>query len=216
MLHHTNADRLWAYWQAIHPDHASFGRAYRGGPRFSTASGTVIGPDSPLEPFFKSEHKFHSSRSVENISAFGYSYQGLEYWGKSQAQMSADAKRLINRLYGPSDLSWARLSRRSDNNTSRYFAHVQVEASEVERPCAVEIYVGGECAGSLFIMKHPSHGAVHGKLPLEETLEAIGMRQHPASKTLSSIQSSLEVAIVKVSDNKHMSIRGMALTPRGH
>lgn len=200
MLHHTNADRLWAYWQAIHPDHASFIRAYKGGSRFSTAEGTVIGPDSPLEPFFKSENKFHTSRSVENISTLGYSYQGLEYWDKSEAQMGANAKRLINQLYGPTDRSEAKLERRHDNRTTRYFARVQVEASELERPCAVEVYVGGRYSGSLVIMQHPSQGAIHGEFPIEETLDAVGMRKASTRKTLNSIQSSLEVAIIKVSE----------------
>ena len=212
MLHHTNVDRLWAYWQSIHPDHASFSKAYRGGARFSTPSGTVIGPDSPLQPFFKSQYDFHSSRSVGNISTLGYTYQGLEYWEKSEAQMSADSKKLINQLYGPSDQDRSNrmLSRRrnsdgdgdgddeNENPTVRYYTHVRVEASEVERPCAVEIYIAGEHSGSLFIMEHPRHGVIHGGFPLENALQTVGMGELSTAKTLESILSSLEVAIVKV------------------
>lgn len=198
MLHHTNSDRLWAYWQAIHPDHASFGRSYKGGPRYSSAPGTVIGPDSPLQPFFKSKDEFHTSSSIANISAFGYSYPGLEYWDKSEDQMSADAKRLINQLYGPSGRSKAKVQNGHDNGTTQYFVRIQVEASEVERPCTVEIYVSGRLAGGMVVMEHPSHGTVHGELSLEETLDATDIRQLSSSKTVDAIQSSLEVGLIKV------------------
>jgi tyrosinase len=198
MLHHTNVDRLWAYWQAIHPEHASFRLPYKGGARFSTPGGTIIGPDSPLRPFFKSETELHSTRSVEKISDFGYAYQGLEYWEKSEAQMKVEAKILINQLYGPTDTNSRLLPRQDVNGTIRYFANVQLEASEVERPCVVELFIGDVRAGSMFVMENPAKGFVHAGFPLDNTLEVAGMRDLLLADTLNAIQSSLQVSIVKV------------------
>lgn len=203
MLHHTNVDRLWAYWQAINPDHASFRVPYKGGPRFSTPRDTIIGPDSPLRPFFKSGSEFHSTRSVEKISDFGYAYQGLEYWEKSEAQMKTEAKKLINQLYGPSDSTSALLARHNDNGTTAYFARVRIAASEVERPCVVEVYVGETRVGSMFVMEHPAKGFVHAGFPLDEALQVAEFRGLSPSNTLDFIQSSLEVSIAKVGRHGH-------------
>ncbi|KJZ70883.1 hypothetical protein HIM_09748 [Hirsutella minnesotensis 3608] len=52
MLHHTQVDRLWSYWQAIHPDMADFSGSYSGGARFTTPAGSTINQDSPLMPGF--------------------------------------------------------------------------------------------------------------------------------------------------------------------
>lgn len=112
--------------------------------------------------------------------------------------MSADAKRLINQLYGPSGRSKAKVQNGHDNGTTQYFVRIQVEASEVERPCTVEIYVSGRLAGGMVVMEHPSHGTVHGELSLEETLDATDIRQLSSSKTVDAIQSSLEVGLIKV------------------
>ncbi|RCI16540.1 hypothetical protein L249_1799 [Ophiocordyceps polyrhachis-furcata BCC 54312] len=100
MLHHSNIDRLWAYWQAIHPKEAIFSESYRGGPRFTTPQGSTIGPDSPLAPFFGPGGKPHTSKTVLSIQQFGYSYEGLEYGAKSDKEIEKSAMRMISKLYG--------------------------------------------------------------------------------------------------------------------
>lgn len=198
MLHHTNVDRLWAYWQAIWPEHSIFLTPYQGGSRYSTPKGTSISADSPLNPFFGSNGEFHTTRSVEKIQSFGYSYQGLEYWDKSAGEMRQEAKRLINRLYGPETGS-TRLARRGGNReTTRYFATVQVNVTEFDRPCVIELHVGGQKAGNFVVMEQPISGILHGAFPLDDALEVSGMSRMSTDQAVNSIQSSFEIAIVKV------------------
>ncbi|PFH61469.1 hypothetical protein XA68_17300 [Ophiocordyceps unilateralis] len=98
MLHHSNVDRLWAYWQAIHPDDVIFTESYRGQSRYTTPAGTTVGPDSPLAPFFGSSGKPHTSKTVLSIQEFGYSYKGLENGAQTVGQKQ-NAEMLIKDLY---------------------------------------------------------------------------------------------------------------------
>ncbi|KAM3523166.1 hypothetical protein MY4038_008303 [Beauveria bassiana] len=103
MLHHSNVDRLWAYWQAIYPEASTFNGRYQCLSRFNTLSGTMTSLDSPLQPFRQANGEWHTSRSVNSIKTFGYAYQGLEYWTKSETEMQQGAGELINSLYGPEE-----------------------------------------------------------------------------------------------------------------
>ncbi|KAM3435251.1 hypothetical protein MY4824_004976, partial [Beauveria thailandica] len=106
MLHHSNVDRLWAYWQAIYPEASTFNGRYQGLSRFSTLSGTMIGLDSPLQPFRQANGEWHTSRSVNSIKTFGYAYQGLEGYGnknKSETEVQQSVVELFNSLYGPEE-----------------------------------------------------------------------------------------------------------------
>jgi len=200
MLHHTNIDRLWAYWQFISPNHSTFDVPYPGGSRYSSPEGTTIGPDSPLNPFKKANGEFHTARSMQSIQDFGYSYDGLEYWEKSPAQMRQAATRLINRLYGPADAELKRLAKRGGNTTTtKYFANIEVDVTELDRPCVVELYVGGHKAGDFVVMEQPSTGTIHGGFPLEDALARAQMLRFSPENTVQSITSTLEVSIVKVS-----------------
>ncbi|KAJ2972402.1 hypothetical protein NQ176_g7180 [Zarea fungicola] len=101
MLHHSNVDRLWAYWQAMHPEASTFNGRYQCLSRFSTLGGTLTSLDSPLQPFKQANGDWHTSNSVNSIKSFGYSYSGLEYWTMSEAELQQSAVELINNLYGP-------------------------------------------------------------------------------------------------------------------
>lgn len=197
MLHHANVDRLWAYWQAISPQQSIFQTSYPGGARFSSPKGTSIGPDSPLHPFFKAKGQLHTTRSVEKIQNFGYSYVGLEWWTKSPEQMKQDAKALINRVYGQG-ASTAKLKDRDENGETRYFVSLSVDVTEVERPCTVNVYVAGEEVGSMVLMEQPTEGTIHGGFPLDSAIEESGMSNLGVVTTLESIKSTLKVAIIKV------------------
>ncbi|EGX94426.1 tyrosinase precursor [Cordyceps militaris CM01] len=100
MLHHANVDRLWAYWQSIHPEKSTFNGTYSGKSRFNSAEGTMITLDSPLQPFRQVNGEWHTSSTVNDIKVLGYAYQGLEYWTKSAAEMQASALKTVNSLYG--------------------------------------------------------------------------------------------------------------------
>jgi tyrosinase len=205
MLHHCNVDRLWAYWQAIVPEHGIFQIPYLGGSRFSTPRGTVIGPDSPLQPFYKTSGDFHTTRSVEKIENFGYSYIGLEYWEKTTEEMKQDSKKLVNRLYGPDNSEALREARRSGNRRHRYFLRVQLERSEVEAPCQVKFCLRNIEVGSMVVMEQPTEGVIHGAFSIDNAMELYRMGSDNPKQTVQMIESNLEVLIVKVRRGiKHM------------
>ncbi|CAM1506432.1 Fc.00g060730.m01.CDS01 [Cosmosporella sp. VM-42] len=197
MLHHTQMDRLWAYWQAMKPDEAIFNDSYTGRARFSTLTGTSITPESPLAPFFASEGNFHTTDSVRSIQSLGYAYQGLEYWEKSPEQMRQEATRLINRMYSGNDTASSRLMRRGVP-TTRYFARVQLEVSEVKRPCSVNLYVDGQRVGSMVVMQQPVSGVIYGEFSLDDATESKMLKGVTPDKVVSSVESGLEVEIIKI------------------
>ena len=196
MLHHCNVDRLWSYWQAIHPDESTFTDSYAGGSRFSTPQGTTITPDSPLLPFYGANNNVHTSNTVKNLEGFGYTYEGLEYWEKSGDQMMSDAKDVINRLYGDGGNS---AKRSATGEYTRYFIRVELDVAQVERPCSVNVYIGGDQAGSLVIMQQPTSGTYHGAFSLDERIHSAGLNNLSVESTLNSIQDALDIQIVKVS-----------------
>ncbi|KAH7312343.1 hypothetical protein B0I35DRAFT_356410 [Stachybotrys elegans] len=201
MLHHTNVDRLWAYWQAIRPEHSLFRRTYSGGSRYSTPGGSSISPRSPLNPFFRRNGEFHTSESVESIQGLGYTYQGLEYWYKTPEQMGQDSRRLINRLYAPSNSSQNSVMRRDEQST-RFFISVSLDVTEVERPCSIEVSLNGQMAGSLVVMGQPDKGTFHGSFGLDEALQSQEMNEMTVEDAAKMIQTGIVVEITKVDGSK--------------
>ena len=80
MLHHCNVDRLVAMWQAIHYEEAMFTGTARSTGQYATPKDSPVTADSPLKPFFTANMTFHTSRSVANITTFGYTYPEMPGW----------------------------------------------------------------------------------------------------------------------------------------
>ena len=199
MLHHTNVDRYWAYWQYMTPAEDIFKGSFKGQPRFSSPKGATITVDSPLHPFLDANGKHYTTKSVRSIEDFGYSYEGLDYRSKTPAELARDAKSLINRLYAPSTNSLGALSKPdSSGNSNRYFANVQVDVAEVERPCAVQLHIEDRLVDEVIVMQHPTEGIAHSGVSLDEALEASSIRDAKPDEVLESIKSALEVSIVNV------------------
>lgn len=85
-LHHTNIDRLYAIWQALHEDDhkeetfVTTQSAGRGS--FAVLPGDKEGIDTPLYPFRDTESSWYTSRKVKRTEPFGYAYPetaGLNY-----------------------------------------------------------------------------------------------------------------------------------------
>ncbi|KND89565.1 Tyrosinase [Tolypocladium ophioglossoides CBS 100239] len=197
MLHHANVDRLWAYWQALRPDQDIFNYSYKGLSRFATPGGTLISPRSPLTPFFAPHRVPLTTESVRSIKSFGYSYQELEYWKKSPAQMKQDATVLINRLYSTGSASRRSSPRGQPPQVRRYFAQVHLDRAEVEKPCQVNLYLDGNKAGSLVVMNQPADGVLTAGLPLDEVIQQSDMHAMSANETVNAINGTLTVVIVK-------------------
>lgn len=210
LFHHINADRLWAHWQAIHPEAPIFNDTYRGRSRFATRENTLIDNRSPLEPFFQKSGSFHTSLSVLSYGSFGYTYSGLEFWAKSQDQMRQDAMRTINQLYGPRRGASAikALALGGDEVTQqhqslqRYFVKLQVDRSEVERPCSVNVYLDDHRAGSWVISQQPEGGIAQGGFTIDKAIHDTGKHQSSVEDTTKSIKNSLRVEIETVGISK--------------
>ncbi|EQL02760.1 tyrosinase [Ophiocordyceps sinensis CO18] len=199
MMHHCNADRLWAYWTAMNPSSAVFSGSYEGGARFATPSGTTITPDSPLEPFFQTNGQFHTSRTAANIRNFGYTYEGLEYWSKSEGQMRSDAVRLVNRLYSPNGVSVAGMLSAKKPQT-RYFVQLELDMAEVPRPCQVQVLVADKFAGSMVVMQQPGRGIMKGGFPIDNAVKEAGLSKLGREEAIAKIKAALKVKIVKGDD----------------
>ncbi|KAH0601703.1 hypothetical protein MHUMG1_00582 [Metarhizium humberi] len=190
MLHHTHVDRLWTYWQFINPSQASFSGRYRGQSRFSTPEGTIIGQNSPLQPFFDSKGKYYTPKSVSSIKGMGYTYEGLEHWRKSPAQLRQDSVQIINSLYAPAS---AFAKRGGPQTKTRHFAHVELDRAQVERPCSIKVFVGGKQASTIPVMLFPANGNLRSSLAIDRFLT----KGSSSNGTLESIEHLIQVEISK-------------------
>lgn len=186
----------------MNPSSSVFSGSYRGGSRLQTPSGTTITIDSPLEPFFQPNGEFYTSRIAADLRNFGYTYEGLEYWTKSQAQMRADATRLVNRLYSPADaasgVAGGPAMFAAKKPSTRYFIQLELDMAQVPRPCQVQAWIGGKFAGSMVVMQQPGHGIMRGGFPIDNAVREAGLEKLAKDKAVAKIKESLKVNIVKV------------------
>lgn len=228
MLHHTNVDRLWAYFQFMKPAAANLDTRYYGQSRWDTPQGTVITSASPLSPFFDGDDKFHTSDSVVSINGFGYTYDGLNYWNMTADDLKTAATSKINALYGngnngnnnnnnpPATNPWSGFPgfpngfpnrKRGNNNNNnfqgmgtntQYFASIQLERAEVERPASVDVYIAGQKAGGLVLMSHPASGELKGGFTVEGPVATAFSMLGNNDRSLSLLEKFVTVKITKV------------------
>ncbi|GAO16305.1 hypothetical protein UVI_02016920 [Ustilaginoidea virens] len=219
MLHHTHVDRLWAYWNFINPSQSSFSDSYNGDARYSTEQNTLITPDSPLPPFYDANNTYYTPATVASIQGMGYTYEALEYWNKSPQQLQQDAIKLMNKLYGPSQLPGKRAA--TQDNT-RYFARVELDREHVERPCSIRVFVGGKPAASAVVMQLPQTGIMHASVPVDEQMQHAFAQTPSSNGTMSSVEKLVEVEIRKVDgtviplstvSSLKISLQKVAVTP---
>ncbi|KAL5092409.1 hypothetical protein Trisim1_001661 [Trichoderma cf. simile WF8] len=193
-MHHSNVDRMWAFWEAIMPNSPIFTASYKGQSRFNSKTGATITPNSPLQPFYQANGQFHTSNTVKSIQGMGYSYKGIEYWSKTQAQIKSGVTTIINQLYGPNS-SGKREVRASDLIKTRYFAKISVNVTEIAtRPCEINVYVAGQKAGSLIVMKLPAEGLVNGGFTVDNPIE--GLLHSGGRNAVQAFSSDIEVEIL--------------------
>ncbi|KAG5932228.1 hypothetical protein E4U53_001424 [Claviceps sorghi] len=198
MLHHTHVDRLWAYGSYINPDVSVFDYRYYGQSRYSTPQDTIMSPDSPLEPFYDGQDSYWTSRKVASIRGMGYTYEGLEYWRKSPEELRQDASRIINDLYAPSGDDggmWKRSKR--DRDHTRFFAKIELDRTQVQRPCTITIFVDGKAAGKVVAMQQPEHGVLHGRVAVDREVHGVFATSPSSNGTVSSIEHLVEMDIRK-------------------
>lgn len=204
MLHHANVDRLWAYWQYIKPDQAIFTNNYYGQSRYASPQGTVITPDSPLQPFFGTQTRMHTSRSVSNMYGMGYSYERLQYWNMSSTELQGAATAYINERYGNRNFAKKRGARSASQqatgggSTMQYFARFEVDRAHVERPATVAVYIDGTKAGDVAVMPQPAEGVMKGGFMIDDVVHAAFDKTAESNGTVASIAHLVRVEITKV------------------
>lgn len=189
----------------MNPSEALFKQSYEGSARFATRDGATITPNSPLRPFFSTPQNRHTSKSVESIRGLGYTYESLQHWKKTPAQLKADSTALINRKYGPAQL---KLLAQEAQPRINYFVRAQVELEEVERPCSLNFYVDSTKVGTLSLLMQPPRGSFNGKFALDETTAEPADR----NSTLNDVLEGIRVEIVKVSSSLSLQIFHMKIT----
>lgn len=103
VLHHANIDRLYAMWQAINFNDPVFTTSQHGNALYGTPSGPMTA-DSPLKPFMAQSSAgpvFYTSRSVESMGVFGYTYPEIDDWSLAPADLANSVRIAVNNLYGP-------------------------------------------------------------------------------------------------------------------
>ncbi|KAF3911202.1 Tyrosinase [Arthrobotrys entomopaga] len=104
-LHHTNIDRMFAIWQAIHSGSKtsyifptdSYPNNYG---TYSIKAGTNENSQTPLSPFHKSEGAYYTSDDVKSTKTFGYVYPETVDWDKPADQFTTWVVGKVNDLYG--------------------------------------------------------------------------------------------------------------------
>lgn len=144
MLHHCQVDRLFAMWQAIHPDSwiPAEGEANQAG-TYTIPYGQVETSSTPLTPFYSNtKGDFWTSDSARALPQWGYSYPEISDWDQTAEQLTASVTAHVNALYGEldstssttADLTPEKTSKRrrrrdqsvSKSNTTEWFIRVSV------------------------------------------------------------------------------------------
>lgn len=205
MLHHCNVDRLVAMWQVIHYQEAMFTNQATSTGQYGTIESSIVTADSPLKPFFDEDMNFLTSKSVGNITTFGYTYPEMPDWKMSPEARASYARAQINSLYGGEDGSVSQPrapngERYSETKSYYYTAEIMVDRSEIPLPAIVCLVVAKSVVGRMSLLAMPRKGAASVSLPLREVL--IGdhsMRDLPPEKVGLFLQQEMTVEIRRVS-----------------
>jgi tyrosinase len=109
LLHHCNIDRIFAIWQALHPDSwVEPGVSILG--TYTTPKGGIVDSTTPLTPFYETANgSFWTSDSVRDHTKFGYTYAELILSSSSsnsssnsnnRLALARSTKKAVNRKYG--------------------------------------------------------------------------------------------------------------------
>ncbi|KAK1672974.1 hypothetical protein BDP55DRAFT_770548 [Colletotrichum godetiae] len=199
-LHHANVDRLIAFWQALHFENATMHFSYASSQMFATPSGTTVTPQYPLWPFVGTGGGPLTSVSVTHVRDWGYTYAPMRFWDQTPGDIKMAVSRTVNSLYGPLEQksSSMRTRRRKMAPRREYVAKVEVERSELELPCQVQLFLKGSMAGSFTLLDMPRQGKSYDEIPLNRGMKSAGLRDLSVSGVLGGIEDGLEVVISKL------------------
>jgi tyrosinase len=102
-LHHANVDRLLAIWQAIYPHSFTSSEVDQYG-TYTNKPGVAENINTPLTPFHSdTKGTFYTSVTARSTRSFGYTYPEVVDWGVTAAQLTANVRKAINKLYNPTN-----------------------------------------------------------------------------------------------------------------
>lgn len=198
MLHHSNVDRLWAYWQYMQPNETIFNQPYFGLSRWGSPTNAIITPDSPLLPFRYSNGSYYTSRSVSDLAGRGYTYQGLEFWNKSAEELRKSATAFVNSAWGPSTKVGKRAETSAEGPIRQYFVRLGLDREEIERPASLDVYISGQLAGTIPIMAQPAAGHMNGSFVADSFVVQALASVSSTNSSLHDIAHLVAVNVVKV------------------
>ncbi|KAF2019892.1 tyrosinase [Aaosphaeria arxii CBS 175.79] len=104
MLHHCNVDRLYALYQALHPnqtfENATIGR----NGNFVLENHAWVHGDTELKPFWDTRTSFWTPNKARHTTALGYAYPETQPWAfESEGEYKVSVEESVERLYGGSE-----------------------------------------------------------------------------------------------------------------
>ncbi|KAF2026103.1 tyrosinase [Setomelanomma holmii] len=103
MLHHTNVDRLFAMYQAAHPDRNFLPTDIGNNGNVWLEDGTTVDANTTLLPFRKSSGGFWTTNDSRNTTTFGYAYpETVRARAQSDEDYWTGVNAAITTLYGSS------------------------------------------------------------------------------------------------------------------
>ncbi|KAJ3945390.1 uncharacterized protein N0V96_005422 [Colletotrichum fioriniae] len=198
--HLSHYYRLIAFWQALHFENATMHFSYASSEMFATPSGTTVTPQYPLWPFTGTGGGPLTSESVTHVRDWGYTYAPMRFWDQTPGDIKMAISRTVNSLYGPQEnqSSFMRIRWRKMAPRRQYVAKVEVERSELELPCQVQLFLKGAMAGTFTLLDMPRQGKSYDEIPLNRGVDAAGLRDRSVSEVLGGIEDELEVVISKL------------------
>ena len=205
MLHHANIDRLLAMWQTINYHNAMFNGTSISGGQFGTPKNTIITADSPLKPFFMADNvTFHTSKSVSNISVFGYTYPELPDFYLPLESRASHVRAQVNHLYGPATNSRVAqpgtLTKFGKTGIMNYYTvGVELERNELGGGggASVGLWLVGNKVGEVTVLGAPCDGFLSQWVPLGDVRvnDNSSLFDFQPEKVVAFVQWGLEVEI---------------------
>ncbi|KAK4042387.1 hypothetical protein C8A01DRAFT_44636 [Parachaetomium inaequale] len=177
MLHHCNVDRLVAMWQVIHYEEDMPTVAANTTGQYANPKG-IVTADSPLKPFFDEDMNFHTSKSVANITTFGYTYPEMPDWKMPPEARASHVRAHVNSLYSG-----------GDNGVG------QTRALDQAGPL-LRLVVGRTVVGRLSLLAMPRDGTASVSLPLQDVrIGGKSMRDLSPARVVLFLQQELTTEI---------------------
>ncbi|KAF2636144.1 Di-copper centre-containing protein [Massarina eburnea CBS 473.64] len=80
MLVHANVDRIFALYQAAHPEQWMEPISSGAYGNFWIPKRSTLDANMQMQPFWKDEKSFYTPNDIRNTSIFGYAYPETQYW----------------------------------------------------------------------------------------------------------------------------------------